>query len=309
MKIGYYICGKVGDSVVAISSLYAIKKYFPECELYVFTNTTGKFFYQTFSWIDFIILVDQLPHIPDCHLDFFISTDSTKDTKIKLQKTIKCKILTFSKLHNLFDFQFKTTFSFTTSSIEKRLLKLPKLIPHQRHNDFNLSQTPKINPPLSYQKKIRLFLDQNNPNHLKTILVNPFGFSQNDNLPLQTYAKIIENLIQDTFVIIPTFADKRDLIQSHFPDNLLTHPNFCIFHNNEDLLNITELIRQIDLLFSIDTGLIHIANNLQIKTIGLFLHRKTARKWGSRCTKCIYINQLKIQKVAKICTQEIYNLL
>lgn len=309
MKIGYYICAKVGDSVIAISSLYAIKQYFPECKLYLFTNVIGKSFYQTFSWIDSIVLVDHLSHIPDYQLDFLISTDCTRKTKAKF-RNIKCKIITFTKFHNFFNPQFKTTPLFLTPNIEARLLNLLKLIPNKKQAHLDLSQIPKITPPLPYQNKIKLFLKQNNPNKLKVLLVNPFGFSQsNNNIPLQAYSKFIENFIEDTCIIIPTFADKKEVIESNFPTTILKHPNFCIFHNNEDLLNVVELIRQVDLLFSIDTGLIHIANNVQTKAVILYTNEKMADKWGRRCTKCICMNQLKTQEIVEICTQAVYNLL
>ncbi len=55
-------------------------------------------------------------------------------------------------------------------------------------------------------------------------------------------------------------------------------PNVRIFVNNADLLNLVAMIARFSALISVDTGSVHIADNLQIPTLGIYT-RKMAKRW------------------------------
>lgn len=55
-------------------------------------------------------------------------------------------------------------------------------------------------------------------------------------------------------------------------------PNVAIFKNNADLLNLVAMSARLNALISVDTGNIHIADNLQIPTLGIYT-RKMIKKW------------------------------
>ncbi len=55
-------------------------------------------------------------------------------------------------------------------------------------------------------------------------------------------------------------------------------PNVAIFENNSDLLNLVAMIARFYALISVDTGSVHIADNLQIPTLGIYT-RKMAKRW------------------------------
>ena len=59
---------------------------------------------------------------------------------------------------------------------------------------------------------------------------------------------------------------------------LFSAPNVAIFKNNADLLNLVAMSAKLNALISVDTGNIHIADNLQIPTLGIYT-RKMARRW------------------------------
>lgn len=54
--------------------------------------------------------------------------------------------------------------------------------------------------------------------------------------------------------------------------------NVAIFRNNADLLNLAAMIARFSALISVDTGSVHIADNLQIPTLGIYT-RKMAKRW------------------------------
>lgn len=54
--------------------------------------------------------------------------------------------------------------------------------------------------------------------------------------------------------------------------------NIAIFVNNSDLLNLVAMTKRLNLLISVDTGNVHIADNLQIPTLGLYT-QEMFRRW------------------------------
>lgn len=60
--------------------------------------------------------------------------------------------------------------------------------------------------------------------------------------------------------------------------NLKNNKNIIIFQNNNDLLNLVELISRLDFLISVDTGNVHIADNLKIPTLEI-ISKSTKNQW------------------------------
>ena len=59
----------------------------------------------------------------------------------------------------------------------------------------------------------------------------------------------------------------------------LNAPNCKIFVNNADILNLIALFERVDALISVDTGNIHIADNMRLPTFGLY-NRAVLKRWG-----------------------------
>ena len=59
----------------------------------------------------------------------------------------------------------------------------------------------------------------------------------------------------------------------------LSAPNCKIFVNNADILNLIALFERVDALISVDTGNIHIADNMRLPTFGLY-NKAVLKRWG-----------------------------
>lgn len=268
---------------MALPALYALKALHPNARLYIFCNSITQNLYSPFDWITQMILIDKnlISHIDDIKLDFLISSNADKNTIHYLKSSNAKKIFTFLKPYNLFDKRVKTLFANLITkpqSIKKTLFELVWLT---RTKD---SKKPPFATPIlqtfpKNKENITSFLSPLNPNKRKIIMLNPFGYAAKVNLSLEQYDELAQKLIQEFFVIIPTFKDKDKDIKEVFSPSTLSHPNFCIFHNDEDLLNLVELTSRIDLLISPSTGNIHIADNLGIPSIGIFSLKDTLL-WG-----------------------------
>lgn len=306
--IGVYIDSKIGDSVVALPAIYALKTLHPDAKLYIFCNSITQNLYSPFDWITQMILIDEnlISHLNALNLDFLISTNSDKNTITYLKKSNAKKIFTYLKPYNLFDRRVKTLFANLITkpqSIKKTLFELVWLT-HIKGSKKPHFYTPKLQVFEHNKNFISSFLSPLNPTKKKIIMLNPFGYAAKINLSLKQYAQLAEKLIEDFFIITPTFRDKDKEVKESFSEKILTHPNFCIFHNDEDLLNLVELISRIDLLISPSTGNIHIADNLGIPSIGIFSLKDTIL-WGSETMK--YVIPQKTSNTQTI-LQEIFSL-
>lgn len=110
MKIGFYIDAKIGDSVVALPAMRAIKHAYPQSKLFVFTNEIGCNLYAPLLWIDQIEYFKNLDQISSLNLDYLISSNDDKNMITKLKHCKIKTIITYLKFYNLFDPQIKSIF-------------------------------------------------------------------------------------------------------------------------------------------------------------------------------------------------------
>lgn len=290
MKIGFYICAKIGDSVVALPAMRAIKQMNAFNQLYIFTNQIGYNLYSPLSWIDGVFCYENPEQISSFSLDFLISSNSDQNTLSNLKKSNAKKIITYLKLYHLFDFRVKSTFissRFKPQNQKQNLLDLVNLISPLRIKLQEIGEH-KLQTLPHHKEKIQAFLT---PAQKPKIMLNPFGFAAKENLNLEEYETIAQALIKDYCIILPTFEDRKNLIQQTLSPSLLSHPHFFLFENDSDLLNLVELISQSHLLISPSTGNIHIADNLGIPSIALFSHKDTLL-WGGECMYYIELDRL-----------------
>lgn len=306
MKVGFYIDAKIGDSVVALPAMRAIKQINISNKLYIFTNKIGCNLYAPLSWIDGVFYYENPDQISNFNLDFLISSNSDQNTLSNLKKSNAKKLITYLKLYHLFDFRIKSTFISSRCKPQhqkQNLLDLVNLISPlpiklQEIKEHKLQTLP------HHKEKIKTFLS---PCQKPKIMINPFGFATKENLTLEEYETIAQALIKDYCLILPTFENRTSLIRQTFSHVLLSHCNFFLFENDSDLLNLIELISQIDLLISPSTGNIHIADNLGIPSIALFSHKDTIL-WGGEMMHYIKLDRLTptqaIQQTLKL-TQDL----
>lgn len=292
MNIGYYINARIGDSVVALPSICAIKLIYPQCKLFVWTNSIGVNLFSNIQAIDqvFEISDELIQQINSLSLTYLISSNSDQNTISHLKTSNAKKIITYLKPYNLFDFRIKTAFRsyrIQKNSEKQNLLNLTNLInPNSPLLLSQINNAKLSSSPINQQYIQNLFL---HTQAKQTILINPFAYTAK-HLDLQDYITIAQNLIENYHIIIPTFDKKRDLLLKHLPSKLLHHQNFSIFHNNSDLLNLVALLEKVNLVISPSTGAIHIADNLGIPSIALF-SAKDRNAWGGGNMHYIILDQ------------------
>ena len=273
MTIVIHRANRVGDNVVAIKAFYALKCLFPQSRLVVATNGIGENLYAHLSFIDILLNLDSNPNalsMIDC-IDYFIITHRTSVNIAFAKATNACKIIAQAHLHCLFSPRFIIDFNFFTNlrTESENLLRLVRLV-DKRAFDNAIKNIDFSNARLKIAAQNSNFSDKNSP----IIGINFFGSGGICYFSLQTWREIIQTIAQE-------FRACNFIILTAPPPHKLKSfdiPNIAIFANNADLLNLVAITERFSALISIDTGNVHIADNLRIPTLGISTP-KMAKKW------------------------------
>lgn len=111
--IAFHRANKVGDNVVAIKALYALKMLYPDFKLMVLTNGVGEALYRYLGFVDYLFDIDKSPEmakVREIELEFLIITHKCPPN-IALAKSLNVrKIIMYAHAYNLFVPRFQVIF-------------------------------------------------------------------------------------------------------------------------------------------------------------------------------------------------------
>lgn len=273
---------QVGDCVIAIKALYALRILYPKAKIIVFTSLKGGG--QLYSYLEYVDSIIDVPNPADKQecvvnlakalqenpVDVLLLLHRTS-WKLKVAKNSPAKlVITELHLHNLFSKKFKSPrmmISYFVHGTEKVLRLVRKINPS--YYDANIANIDfskaKMIIPNTAKEKIQQFLTSKNSNTFRaTIGVNIFGSSAPFNFSPQDWENLVKNLAQQfphlLFVML-TYEGNPYTFKSFI------EPNIVVFQNDSNLINLVALTACLDLLLSLNTGNIHIADHLQIPTL------------------------------------------
>lgn len=274
----------LGDNVVALKAMFMLKAMYPKSTLIVATNALGENLYRHLPFIDSIITdLSQNRH----KIDYLIITHRTKANITLAKQTNARKIITKAHLHTLFSPRFINDFQFSTKQFYEswNLLRLLRLI-DKNHFERTLQtidfSEAKLRCVAENEKFVDDFLESNKlkiangggqQQDSKLIGINFFGSGGVKYLSLPAWRRIIMQLADNfkhyRFIVL---CPPNQAIEEFGCENI------AIFVNNSDLLNLVAITKRLNLLISVDTGNVHIADNLQIPTLGLYT-QEMFRRW------------------------------
>ncbi|WP_300898859.1 glycosyltransferase family 9 protein [uncultured Helicobacter sp.] len=293
MNIGFYRASLIGDNMVALYGIYAMKCLHPDATLIVYTNAYGINLYSQFHFIDVLIDVGEMSEktliedINSRNFALFILTQSNRAACHIFKQTNIKRIITFmtrwSFAKQRFDTVYIPRFSIAYVPYVLRLPQYKRILKLVYHN-INpppprcnlLHKPPKIDfSPIrlqsspSHKARIADFLHKHNLQNRPIVAINPFVYTTSHNLTLEGWRELITHLAR-TYpyigFVIPTYKDNAKIC---FDDM----ENVAIFNNDSDLLNIVALLESTSLFISPSTGLSHIADNLGTPMIWLCSRR------------------------------------
>ncbi|WP_288644266.1 glycosyltransferase family 9 protein [uncultured Helicobacter sp.] len=277
IHIGFYRAAAIGDILIAINAIYAIKAIYapPPIHLVVYTNLYGKDLFSGLD-IDEIVVMDNMSaeqiraHINAQCFNYFIMTQPNRWRCKIVGNTNAKNIISFIASGSWFRLNFHNIFiskSFSKIPHYQRLLRLVREINPRIYDERIKSidfSNAKLKPKAHNIKNAKDFLAQI-PQKTK-IMLNPFVRSTFNNLTFEGWIELTKILsakyLDFGFVINASFNGGREI--PHIADNVY------LFINNDDLFNLVALLENMDLLIAPSTGTMHFANNLNIPSIGLY---------------------------------------
>lgn len=284
MNIGFYRAGLVGDNVVVLHAIYALRHLYRDSKIVVYTNSLdgggGVNLYAQFDFIDSIIDIDSMDK--DClisninkgNFDVFILTQQNRNKCSLLAHTTCKRIITFTTFTNIFKRRFETIFMPRRFNLEpqyKRMLRLVRKI-DSKHYDDNIGDIDYS--PIRFKsgdknkRKIQSFLESSKIKQ-NMVVVNPFVRSAFCNLTIKGYEILLNRLgglYSNLHFVIPTYKGNES---SNKALSSLQLSNVSIFYNDSDLINLIALLEKSIALISPSTGISHMANNLGMPIVWL----------------------------------------
>ncbi|WP_291951552.1 glycosyltransferase family 9 protein [Campylobacter sp.] len=317
LYIGYFCPHNIGNMVVSLDMLYAIKHIY-QANTIVFCRKNTENILKNFDFIDHIELIDKIDEsmikqINKYPLDYLISFHGKSFLiKLLIKTNAKC-IIVRSKFISVFSRKCKIIFTsitkrfFKNKSDRDRMLYYASKIDSKKFDKclkkINFDTTIKT----SYENKniIQNYLQSNNIKNF--IVINPFSISTNFTLNPTSFFILMEkikSLYPDIDIVIPTYDDIHDIFIRNIKQyNTKLISQIHIFKNNNDILNLAELISQSKCIISPSTGPIHIASNIKIPSIGLY-SKKDSIYWPTYNKDYVFIdkkhNELSYNDVGKI---------
>ncbi|RDU61528.1 hypothetical protein CQA44_08690 [Helicobacter sp. MIT 14-3879] len=172
---------------------------------------------------------------------------------------------------------------FLLQSLESVRIHLAKSPKHSQNRDTTVLTNSHL-PHLKSMQTINPYL----------IMINPFNVNNLFSLTMPYWLKLMEKITQipQCIPLVVTYPQvHKDFMEkiNHYEGNL---SSLIVFANNDDILNLVAIIKEMSCLISPSTGSIHVASNLHIPTLGLYAEWDTGR-WGTRDNRYVFIPDIK----------------
>lgn len=280
--------------------MYILRKCYPKSNIIFICSTLTKPLIEPIKSLDIadkIVVYDNLDefakNVESLHLDILITTIRSKND-IAILKTLPInKIVAYLHAHNLFSPKFiSPRFLFRgrkhMSECDLKLVErlnpriYKEVVKNEDFSDFAF----KI-PPLAkeYVESKLESLKYKNFSHI--IGVNAFSSNstyKGYNFEVQDWLDIAIKLAESYPSILFLFLDFEG--NSREIPEFRKRENLAIFKNSSDIFSYIELTSRLDMLISVDTSNVHLADILRIPTLGLYAkdtyYRWRGGSWGGK---------------------------
>ncbi|TLD82643.1 hypothetical protein LS70_006610 [Helicobacter sp. MIT 11-5569] len=192
--------------------------------------------------------------------------------KIKVANNSATKrVVTELHMHTLLNFKFKSPLMMISYFVHgtEKILRLVRQI-NPKYYDNNISKIDfaqvRFQIPQENQDKIHTFLEQckNDKPYEAIVGINPFGSSALFNFDTQDWinlAQLLASQFPNILFIMLTYKENPCKLEP------FKEQNISIFENDNQLINLIALTKHFNVLLSLNTGNIHIADILRIPTL------------------------------------------
>lgn len=271
---GNGVCGGLGDALVDLKVLYAIKQLYPNDELVYYYPQTALPLFSKIAFIDTIINSNEVSYakLRELNPDLVLLT-TRKGSFFRYIKTLRFKkVIVLPHFVSFTSKAFITPFPFFRGKMHMSdiNLKLVRMI-NKKHYDENIAKIDfsKIKDFLPKNENLtQSFFKNANFAYKKVIGINAFsGYSEEiaaANFYTREWVKLaftLGRMYPDFLFVLLNF--KHNFIQL----NIQQSSNVRVFVNNDDLASLIALSSQFDLFITPVTGNSHLCDILQIPSL------------------------------------------
>ncbi len=261
---------KIGDSIVSSFFFRELKKAYPESKIQVITTQALSELYKSHFAVDAVHISKKRPSYSD--LSKLAKQFESADIVIHLSKILKMKDLFFLnrvKAKNIVGLDSgvklvninlnQATLGQHFSSKYHAILEL--LDVDNIKTNYVIPNCPQVSERISNKINLQDKL---------VVAINPFGSSRNRQLPIEQVAKLIR-LLKEEHSSLAILLVSPPSEQSSLTPLLQEFGEFCFVDTGgTTIYDAIELLRFASVVVSVDTSIIHIANGLNKKIVGLY---------------------------------------
>lgn len=276
--------GKFGDCVVSSFMYRELKKNNPNLQIDVIATENIKSFLEKNRYIDHIHLVKARKlrefiklgkRLAKQHYDVVVDvTERIRNRDVILLNLINAKI-------NIgYDKAALKLFNITIPKNDLHASETYKAV-LQKLNCKNIETHYDVPYDENAAKKVAHFLQSQVKS--KYIAINFFGASNKRIFTQENINKILFSLQRDlkdsaTKVVLLTYPAVTLMLKKCLSNELFDKKMFYIYEDSQTMFDSIELIRECELLISVDTSVIHIATGLNKKMI-VVMNQENLKKW------------------------------
>ncbi|ELR5024092.1 hypothetical protein WM789_001164 [Campylobacter upsaliensis] len=281
-----------GDLLVCFKALFAIKCLYPNDKLILAQNGfSDESFLQNISFIDEIYTGGGGKDFENLKSDVFITNIRNSHFFKTLHKFQFKRIIAQPHLLSLlYHFDTPLPYRRTKLHMSEIALKLVRVI-DKKHYDMNFSKInfKEVKNLLPSDDTLSEKFFNQNKQFSKIIALNIFG-NQTENIgfnPLpRTWLNLSQNLAKEHPEILFVLVN---FTHNTLQFNLREQANLKVFINNNSIASLVAFCKKLDGLISVDTGIVHLCDILQIPSL-IFIpkhtfYRFSGGSYGGVCDK------------------------
>ena len=316
LSFGFYRAGLIGDNVVVLHGIYALRHLYPTALLVVYTNGFGLNIYGQFDFIDELVGIEAysdealIEDIDSRNFDCFILSQPNR-AKCRLLSRTNCKrLISLATLATVLSPRFETVFisrNLSRTPQYKRMLRLVRKV-DSKHYDRGIKTADfaaiRLKAPGANKASIDEFLSGYKAPSRPLVAINPFVRTASHNLSLPSYVELahrLASLYPDLNFVIPTYKANPDI-----SSDLAGLDSVRVFCNESDLMNIVALLEASRALISPSTSLAHLANNLGLPMIWLCSRRDSYLWRGDQMDPNLFVILREPTRGRKAAMEEAY---
>lgn len=279
--IGIFAFAAIGDSILSSCLLPALRERYPQAKIIIFASSANAAIYQVLSRYDELAVLPVTKPLTVLRLLRSISLDVLIDTS----QWPKLSALYSLFINAQFKIGFKTPGQYRHFGYDAVVDHLNTV--HELENFRNLLKPLGIisqeNPPFDLEKIVGQKLDLVDlEQHKPYIVFHPWASGTRSELrqwPTEYWVELAKSILSENYKLIITGSAQNSADAMRLAGMINSENNVCVVAGKLSLLETAKIILGAKAVVSVNTGIAHFADHLNVPTIALN-GPTNSKRWG-----------------------------